>query len=114
MKLDYLQFLELEVFTRFGTRLEASMEKAIRRGRILREIFKQEQLHPLPVELQMAWLVAYNAGLFDDIEFSDVGRVLLHLQHCVKEDPLSLEESRDRWLEKVSHWLSGIVSAGVV
>jgi len=114
MKLDYLQFLELEVFTRFGTRLEASMEKAIRRGRILREIFKQEQLHPLPVELQMAWLVAYNAGLMDDIPFSDVERVMLHLQHCVKEDPLSLEESRDRWLEKVSHWLSGIVSAGVV
>ena len=35
MKLDYLQFLELEVFTRFGTRLEATMEKAIRRGQLL-------------------------------------------------------------------------------
>ncbi len=32
MKLDYLQFLELEAFTRFGQRLEASMEVRIKRG----------------------------------------------------------------------------------
>ncbi|MDX2486297.1 MAG: F0F1 ATP synthase subunit alpha, partial [Gammaproteobacteria bacterium] len=49
LKLDYLQFLELEVFTRFGARLEASMEATIKRGRVLREIFKQERLMPLPV-----------------------------------------------------------------
>ena len=47
MKLDYLQFLELEVFTRFGARLEASIEERIRRGRVLREILKQERLSPL-------------------------------------------------------------------
>ena len=41
MKLDYLQYLELEVFTRFGARLEASMEQAIARGRVLREILKE-------------------------------------------------------------------------
>lgn len=46
MKLDYLQLLELEVFTRFGSRLEASMEDKIKRRRILREIFKQERLVP--------------------------------------------------------------------
>ena len=47
MKLDYLQFLELEVFTRFGTKLEAGTEAKIRRGRLLREILKQERLSPL-------------------------------------------------------------------
>ena len=63
MKLDYLQFLELEVFTRFGSQLEASMEAKIRRGRVLREIFKQERLAPLPIEFQLAWMVAYNEAL---------------------------------------------------
>ena len=29
MKLDYLQFLELEVFTRFGAKLEASIQRKI-------------------------------------------------------------------------------------
>lgn len=88
------------------------MEKAIHRGRILREIFKQEQLAPLPVELQMAWLVAYNSGLFDTIELSEVGSVMGHLLQCVTEDPLPLEESRDHWLDKVSHWFAGIIQTG--
>ena len=44
MKLDYLQFQELEIFTRFGSRLEASVEAKIRRGRLLRELLKQERL----------------------------------------------------------------------
>ena len=48
MKLDYLQFLDLEVFTRFGARLEPAMESAIRRGRILREALKQDRLSPCP------------------------------------------------------------------
>jgi len=72
MKLDYLQFLDLEVFTRFGARLESSMEKAIGRGRALREIFKQDRLEPLPIEFQMAWLVAFNDGRFDAIEPEDI------------------------------------------
>lgn len=101
MKLDYLQFLELEVFTRFGTRLEASMEKAIRRGRILREILKQEQLKPLPVEFQMAWLVAFNAGLFDTIEVDDLPGILLHLQQQVILSDLCLEDDREKWLGTV-------------
>jgi F-type H+-transporting ATPase subunit alpha len=41
MKLDYLQFLELEAFSRFGQRLEASMEAKIKRGRLLRKILIQ-------------------------------------------------------------------------
>ena len=32
MKLDYLQFLELEVFTRFGAKLEPSMRNKIAKG----------------------------------------------------------------------------------
>ena len=44
MKLDYLQFLELEVFTRFGAKLERSMQKKIEHGRILREILKQDRV----------------------------------------------------------------------
>ena len=65
MKLDYLQFLELEVFTRFGSQLEASMEARIRRGQLLREILKQERLDSAAGNSSMAWLVAYNEGLLD-------------------------------------------------
>jgi F-type H+-transporting ATPase subunit alpha len=54
MKLDYLQFLELEMFTRFGARLEPTMQARIRRGRVLRELLKQDRLAPMPVEAQLA------------------------------------------------------------
>ena len=46
MKLDFLQFLELEVFTRFGAKLESSMQKKIEHGGVLRQVLKQDRLSP--------------------------------------------------------------------
>ncbi|TAJ79313.1 MAG: F0F1 ATP synthase subunit alpha [Gallionellaceae bacterium] len=112
MKLDYLQFLELEVFTRFGSRLEASMEARIRRGQILREILKQELLAPLTIEFQMAWLVAYNEGLFDNIELGQVKQRLALLQRQVEHARVSIEEGRDQWKSLVYAWLSEAVTSG--
>ena len=105
MKLDFLQFLELEAFTRFGARLEASMERAIKRGRVLRELLKQDRLSPLPVEFQMAWLVAFNAGLFDAVETGRISGILARMLPKVLASGLTLEESREQWLSAVRHWL---------
>lgn len=106
MKLDYLQFLELEVFTRFGSRLEASMEARIRRGQVLREILKQDTLTPLAIEFQMAWLVAYNEGLFDKLELGQVKQRMALLQRQVEHARVSIEEARDQWKSLVHAWLS--------
>lgn len=105
MKLDYLQFLELEVFTRFGSRLEAGMEARIHRGQILREMLKQDLLSPLPIEFQMAWLVAYNEGLFDNINLDQVKSRLALLQAQVERASISIEDGRDRWKCLVHAWL---------
>jgi len=106
MKLDYLQFLELEVFTRFGARLEASMEAAIRRGRLLREILKQDRLSPLPSEFQMAWLVAFNDGLFDDSNTEIISALLRALEKSVGLASLNLDSPREEWSAAVADWLS--------
>ena len=106
MKLDYLQFLELEVVTRFGSRLEAGMEARIRRGQVLREMLKQDLLAPLPIEFQMAWLVAYNEGLFDNIELGRVKPRMELLQRQVERAGLSIDEGRDQWKSLVHAWLS--------
>jgi len=106
MKLDYLQFLELEVFTRFGARLEASMEAAIRRGRVLREILKQDRLKPLDVTFDMAWMVAFNDGLFDDLEPEAVPGVMDDLVHRLEGSVLSIDSPREQWAEAVSRWLT--------
>lgn len=111
MKLDYLQFLELEVFTRFGSQLEASMEAKIRRGRVLRELFKQERLAPLPIEFQLAWMVAYNEGLFDAVATSAIPGCLRRLAERVAQGTLSLSESREQWRQAVAMWMKEIAAA---
>ena len=105
MKLDYLQFMELEVFTRFGARLEATMEASIRRGRVLRQILKQDRLSPLSSEFQMAWLVSFNDGLFDGVEPENIPSQLATLEGHVKQTDLTLNSSREQWIEAVTGWL---------
>jgi F-type H+-transporting ATPase subunit alpha len=105
MKLDYLQFLELEIFTRFGARLEASMESAIAHGRILREILKQDRLAPLSVLCHMAWLVAFNDGCFEGVEPESVDSLLDVLQLQSQHTTLTLDSPREQWTKMVADWL---------
>lgn len=97
MKLDYLQFLELEMFTRFGARLESSMEQAIHRGRLLREILKQDRLTPVPVLFQMGWLIAFNDGLLDTIPTETIPTVLTELEKSLSQSDLRLDSPREEW-----------------
>jgi len=106
MKLDYMQFLELEIFTRFGARLEKSMETAIHRGRVLREILKQDRLEPLSIESQMAWLVAFNDRHFDDVAVEGVTARLAVLEQNSRHSSLGLDDSREAWAQAVSAWLA--------
>jgi len=108
MKLDYLQFLELEVFTRFGARLEATMEASIKRGKILREILKQDRLTPLPVTVQLAWLVAFNDGYFDNIDPDDVEKQFDTLVQRVQHSSLSLDNPRKEWSNLISDCLARV------
>jgi F-type H+/Na+-transporting ATPase subunit alpha len=105
MKLDYLQFLELEVFTRFGARLEASMEAKIKRGRVLREILKQDRLSPLPIEFQMAWLMGYNRGLFDEALPENIAQLLQQIATKLSASQLTLDNRDEQWAGTVTSWL---------
>ncbi|MCS6896918.1 MAG: F0F1 ATP synthase subunit alpha [Nitrospira sp.] len=105
MKLDYLQFLELEVFTRFGAKLEASIEAKINRGRILREILKQPRLAPLSIEAHMAWLVAFNNGYFDHRPISRIKETVDRLAAAAARGHLTLDDPPDRWVEAVKGWM---------
>jgi F-type H+-transporting ATPase subunit alpha len=102
MKLDYLQFLELEMFTRFGAKLEAAMQASINRGQLLREILKQDRLTPLPEEFEMAWLVAFNDGLFDQARIDDIPALLDQLLQHVSAAGATLELDREHWSDLVA------------
>ena len=107
MKLDYLQFQELEIFTRFGARLEASVEVKIRRGQVLRELLKQERFTALTPEQHLCWLIAFNEGLFDDAAAPPVKERLSRLLGAMGTHPMNLEESRAAWVSRLREILSG-------
>lgn len=106
MKLDYLQFLELEVFTRFGARLEASVEARIRRGKVLRELLRQERRAPLPIEYQLAWLTAFNGGMFDGKLPEEIPLLTKRLAAAVDTGQCTLESSPGDWHRLVAETLT--------
>lgn len=110
MKLDYLRFLEVEVFTRFGARLEASVEAQIKRGRVLRELLKQQRFAPLSAKLQMAWLVAYNSGLLDGIAPADISEAFKRLMTGAADSELGLNDKHDDWKRAAEEWISNWLS----
>ena len=105
MKLDYLQFLELEVFTRFGARLEPAQEARLKRGRVLRALLKQERLAPLAIETHLAWLIGFNESLFDGCTAEQAAVAFDRLNHGVRESGLTLDDSREEWVHAVRNWL---------
>jgi F-type H+/Na+-transporting ATPase subunit alpha len=105
MKLDYLQFLDLEVFTRFGARLEAGMDARLKRGALLRELLQQDRLDPLPIRFQLAWLIAFNEGLFQGSDPKALPGIMARLRAAVETSPLTLDDGRDAWLESLRVWL---------
>ncbi|MEN8444942.1 MAG: F0F1 ATP synthase subunit alpha, partial [Cyanobacteria bacterium J06555_13] len=61
----YSQFQELESFARFGTRLDDASQTTLARGQRIREVLKQQQYHPIPVPVQIAFLRLLNNGDLD-------------------------------------------------
>jgi F-type H+-transporting ATPase subunit alpha len=106
MKLEYLQFLELEAFTRFGQRLEASMEQRIKRGRLLRELLKQDRLTPLPSLFQLAWLMAFNNGLLDALDLKNIGQALERIALGIINTHLTLDSPSEHWQQAIADYLA--------
>jgi len=74
LRLGYAQFLELEVFTRFGGAIDQRTQKVIDRGRRVRAALLQPQFQPLSTAHQVALLQSIEDGLLDGAEVAMVGR----------------------------------------
>jgi F-type H+/Na+-transporting ATPase subunit alpha len=72
LKLDYAQYLELEVFTRFGAMVDERTEKKIAHGRRVKAILAQPEYRPLPLSLQVALLIAVSENRLDDLTLGDL------------------------------------------
>jgi F-type H+/Na+-transporting ATPase subunit alpha len=72
LKLDQAQFRELEAFSKFGSDLDASTKLTIERGRRNLEVLKQPQYAPVPVEEQVAMILASTKGYIDRVPVNKV------------------------------------------
>lgn len=72
LKLFFSQFEELESFAKFGTQMDKETAKQLKRGRAIRLVMGQMQYKLMPVETQIAVLMATNAGLLDDVPEKEI------------------------------------------
>jgi F-type H+-transporting ATPase subunit alpha len=67
MRLDYAQFLELEMFSRFGGVPDARVKLQLARGARLRTLLSQPQFAPLRLADEVALALALGGGVLDDV-----------------------------------------------
>ncbi|WP_239992458.1 F0F1 ATP synthase subunit alpha [Rhodopila globiformis] len=67
MRLDYAQFLELEMFSRFGGVPDARVQAQLARGATLRALLSQPQYRPLRLCDEVALATALREGMLDAV-----------------------------------------------
>jgi F-type H+-transporting ATPase subunit alpha len=67
LRLDYAQFLELEMFSRFGGLTDAHVAGKIARGERIRALIAQPRFKPLRTLDEIALLAALSEGVFDGV-----------------------------------------------
>jgi F-type H+-transporting ATPase subunit alpha len=74
LALDIAQFLELQIFGRFGTELDRETRRQLARGERVRATLTQPQFEPMPVAHQVAVIYAAGQGYLDDVPIDQVRR----------------------------------------
>ena len=72
LRLDYAQFLELEIFTRFGGMPDTRVRNQLTRGARIRAILDQPQHAPLRLADEVALVLAVQSGLLDPLPLPSV------------------------------------------
>jgi F-type H+-transporting ATPase subunit alpha len=114
LKLDISQYLELQIFARFGTELDAETQRQLTRGRHVREALRQKQYQPMPVSHQVVLLYAAGEGHLDDLpegqvlDFEAYLIAYMNARHAALIDRLE----RGDWTRQVREELPEAVAAG--
>ncbi len=67
LRLEYIQFKELEKLTRIKAGISETVERRLRKGRVVAEILKQDKNAPVPVEEQVIVLQALAGGFMEHL-----------------------------------------------
>lgn len=84
VKLELAQFEELAAFSQFASDLDKSTQNQLARGQRLRELLKQAQSSPLPMNEQVAIIYAGINGYMDDIPVDKVSKFTVGLRDYLR------------------------------
>nr|QUE28058.1 AtpA [Sahlingia subintegra] len=93
LKLELAQFAELEAFSQFASDLDKATQNQLARGQRLREILKQPQNSPIPVEEQTAIIYTGINGFLDNIKTDEVKDFIQNLREDLKNSKPEFGES---------------------
>ena len=74
IRIELAQFRELAAFSQFGSDLDNDTKQKLAQGERIREILKQDQYKPLPVQYQVIIIYAAVNNYLLELETSDIGR----------------------------------------
>ena len=74
IRVELAQYRELAAFSQFGSELDASTAEQLAQGARIREILKQPQYKPMPVEKQVIIIYAATKKYLIDIKIEDILR----------------------------------------
>nr|YP_009051122.1 ATP synthase CF1 alpha subunit [Galdieria sulphuraria]AIG92565.1 ATP synthase CF1 alpha subunit [Galdieria sulphuraria] len=83
LKLELAQFAELEAFSQFASDLDKATQNQLARGQRLREMLKQSQNSPIPVEEQIAIIYSGINGYLDEIPLHKVSSFIKALREYI-------------------------------
>jgi len=93
LKLELAQFAELEAFSQFASDLDQATQNQLARGVRLRELLKQSQSSPLPVEEQVATIYTGINGYVDSLEVNQVRPFLIGLREYLSTNKANFGET---------------------
>ena len=93
LKLELAQFAELEAFSQFASDLDQATQNQLARGQRLRELLKQAQNSPIPVEEQVAIIYSGINGYIDDLSLDQVKGFVSALREYIRVSQSKIIES---------------------
>jgi F-type H+-transporting ATPase subunit alpha len=90
LRLDYTQFLELEIFTRFGGMVDERTRHIIDHGRRIRAMLTQPQYAGLSMPHQLALLLALDEGMLDRLPLEKIPQLRAVLPEALDQQGAGL------------------------
>ena len=99
IRLELAQYRELASFAQFGSDLDADTKERLAQGERIKEMLKQPQYKPMPVEEQILIIYAATKKYLLDIEVDDILRfqdgLLEHIKTKYSEIPESIRTTKE-------------------